>query len=88
MVSHGVPLPEFPSHDPSYFTSVLGTVNGEWESNSGGSGDSGSATQKFGIQMEAIVMYVVLVKDMLAQTGMEVGRTVIPSMILFPPVVH
>ena len=44
--------------------------------------------KKFGIQMEAIVMYVVLVKDMLAQTGMEVGRTVIPSMILFPPVVH
>ena len=33
-------------------------------------------------------MYVVLVKDMLAQAGMEVGRTVIPSMILFPPVVH
>ena len=44
--------------------------------------------KKFGIQMEAIVMYVVLVKDMLAQMGMEVGQIVIPSMILFPPVVH
>ena len=46
MVSHGVPLPEFPSHDPSYFTSVLGTVNGEWESGTGGGGETGSATQK------------------------------------------
>lgn len=45
MVSHGVPLPEFPSHDPSYFTSVLGTVNGEWESGTGGGGETGSTTR-------------------------------------------
>ena len=82
MVSHGVPLPEFPSHDPSYFTSVLGTVNGEWESNSGGRVETVQQLKKFGIQMEAIVMYGFWSKICLLKRVWRLV-TVIPSMILF-----
>ena len=45
LISHGSPFPEFPSHDGSYYTSLISSVSGEYESDSGGGGETGSSTQ-------------------------------------------
>ncbi|MFL2982758.1 MAG: hypothetical protein ACJZ12_00020 [Candidatus Neomarinimicrobiota bacterium] len=45
LIAHGSPYPEFPSHDGSYYTSLINSVTGEYESESGGGGETGSSTQ-------------------------------------------
>jgi hypothetical protein len=45
LIAHGSPHPEFPSHDGSYYISLINSVAGEYESESGGGGETGSSTQ-------------------------------------------
>jgi len=45
LISHGSPYPEFPLHDGSHYTSLINSVSGEYESESGGGGETGSSTQ-------------------------------------------